>query len=123
MGLGEAQLYIVVISLYINNRGLKFYECGEKSRRTEQGGAGKGRQVNRPLGADFGPHENDIRNAEANRDQSEQRGHVRPNEIEALAQGQRSRQDSLGLALERETKNAGRRIKQNAYAFREQRTR
>ena len=43
---------------------------------------------------------------------------MRPDEVEALAKLQWSGQDALGLALQGQTENAGRRVEQDADAFR-----
>src|SRR5512132_2613162 len=48
---------------------------------------------------------------------------MRPDEVEALAKLQWSGQDALGLALQGQTENAGRRVEQDADAFRKKRTR
>src|SRR6266536_4823446 len=48
---------------------------------------------------------------------------MRPDEVEALAELQWSGQDALGLALQGQTEDPGRRIEQDADAFRKKRTR
>src|SRR5512144_623550 len=74
-------------------------------------------------GSNLGAHEYDVRNAETGGDQREHRGDVWPDQIQALIERQRRRQDPLGLALQSHAEDASRWIEQDANAFREARAR
>src|SRR4029453_5107509 len=62
------------------------------------------------LRPDLSAHKNNIGDAEADCHQAEQGSDVRPDEVEALAKLQWSGQDALGLTLQGQTENPGRRI-------------
>ena len=75
------------------------------------------------LRSDLGAHEYDVRNAETDGDQREHRRDVWPDQIQALTESKRRRQNAFGLALQSHTEDASRGIEQDANAFGEERAR